>query len=142
MSSGQQGQQPPPVDDWEQAADSEQQNLAQQTARINISAQAPAFRPQASAFVPGGSQGGYYAQQPYYPQGGYGQQYATYPQYGQQPQYGYPQQGGYGGGYGAQYAVPQQQQQQQQAYHPQVLQRGQTPPVPATKKEGMLARDL
>jgi hypothetical protein len=150
MSSGQQQQPPAPAaDDWEQAADSDAQavaGLGQQTSRINISAQ-PAFRPQASSFVPGGSQP-FYPQQPYYPQGGYQQQqYNPYPQYGSpQAQHGgyQQQQGGYGGQYGVpQYAPqpPQQQPQQpQQApYQPQILQRGGST---LSAPKGMSARDL
>jgi len=119
-------QQQQPLDDWEEAADNEQK-LSQQTSRMNISAQAPSFRPQANAFVPGGQQA-YYPQQQYYQQPQqqmYGSQHA-YPQYGQ-PSYGYQQQGGYGGGYGSQYGGPPQ-------FQPQVLQRGQTP-LTQTKKE-------
>ena len=129
-------QQNPPADDWEEAADSEQ-NLSQATSRMNISAQAPSFRPQANTFVPGGAQT-YYPPQQYYQQGGYPQQQQqmygnqpVYPQYGQQPQYGYQQQGGYGGGYGAQYGAQQQ-------FQPQVLQRGQAPPTQARKESGMI----
>jgi hypothetical protein len=155
MSSGQQQQPPAPAaaaaaDDWEQAADSDAQavaGLGQQTSRISISTQ-PAFRPQASSFVPGGSQP-FYPQQQYYAQGGYQQQpHSPYPQYGgEQAQYGgYQQQ--HQGGYGAQYGVPQyqrqpQQQQSQQPqqgiYQPQILQRG-GPTLSAPK--GMSARDL
>jgi peptide chain release factor subunit 3 len=124
-------QQQQPLDDWEEAADDDQ-NLSQQTSRMNISAQAPSFRPQASTFVPGGQQA-YYPQQPYYQQPQqqqmYGNQY-SYPQYGQ-PSYGYQQQGGYGGGYGPQYGGQPQ-------FQPQLLQRGQTPPTQAKKETGML----
>ena len=124
-------QQQQPLDDWEEAADNDQ-NLSQQTSRINISAQAPSFRPQASTFVPGGQQA-YYPQQPYYQQPQqqqmYGNQY-SYPQYGQ-PSYGYQQQGGYGGGYGPQYGGQPQ-------FQPQLLQRGQTPPTQTKKETGML----
>lgn len=123
-------QQQQPLDDWEEAADNEQ-NLSQQTSRMNISAQAPSFRPQANTFVPGGQQA-YYPQQQYYQQPQqqqmYGNQHA-YPQYGQ-PSYGY-QQGGYGGGYGSQYGGQPQ-------FQPQVLQRGQAPPTQAKKETGML----
>ena len=124
MSSQQQKQQP--ADDWEEAAD-----LSQQTSQMNISAQAPAFRPQANTFVPTGQQQ-FYPPQQYYQQGGYPQQQPmygsqpTHPQYG--PPYGYQQQGWYGGGYSAQYGSQQQ-------FQPQVLQRGQNAPT-QTKKDG------
>jgi hypothetical protein len=149
MSSGQQQQQQPPApatDDWEQAADSDAQavaGLGQQTSHINISAQ-PAFRPQASSFVPGGSQP-FYPQQQFYTHGGYQQpQYNPYPQYsGHQAQYSGHQQQQQQGGYGPQYVGPHYQQQQQQpqqaAYLPQILQRG-GPTLSASK--GMSTRDL
>ena len=140
MASHQQQQQQP-ADDWEQAADTEQQTLSQQTSRININSQS--FRPQASSFVPTGAQP-FYPQQHYqYPQQQQQQQpmynpQQVYPQYGQ-PQYGYQQPGGGGGGgyaagYGAQYGVPQQQPQQ---FQPQVLQRGQPAPAQAKKENGI-----
>ena len=132
-------QQNPPADNWEEAADSEQ-DLSQGTSRMNISAQAPSFRPQANTFVPGAGQN-YYPPQQYYQQGGYPQQQAqqmygnqpAYPQYGQQPQYGYQQQGAYSRAYGAQYV--------QHQFQPPVMQRGQTPPT-QTKKESGLILDM
>jgi hypothetical protein len=133
MSSRQQQQQQQlpalATDDWELAADSDAQavaGLGQQTSHINISAQ-PAFRPQASSFVPSGSQP-FYPQQQFYAHGGYQQlQYNPYLQYGgQQAQYSCHQQQQQQGGYSAQYVVPHYQQQQQQpqqaAYQPQILQ--------------------
>jgi peptide chain release factor subunit 3 len=128
------------ADDWEQAADTEQQNLTQQTSRMNINSQS--FRPQANTFVPSSAT----SAQPFYPQQHY--QYPQpqpqpqpmysaqqiYPHYGQ-PQYGYQQQGGggYVGGYGAQYGGQQQPPQ----FQPQVLQRGQPAPVQAKKENGI-----
>jgi len=131
-------QQQQPADDWEQAADTEQQNLPQQISRMNINSQS--FRPQANTFVPSASAGAqsFYPQQNYqYPPPQQQQQMYNaqqmYPQYGQ-PQYGYQQQaGGYGGGYGAQYGS---MQPQQQPYQPQVLQRGQPAPSLARKENG------
>lgn len=139
MASQQQQQ---PADDWEQAADTEQQNLPQQMSRVNINAQS--FRPQANTFVPSAAAGSrpFYPQHQYYPQLPQQQQQQQqmynaqqgYPQY-EQSQYGYQQQaGGYGGGYGAQYGVGQPLQQQ---YQPQVLQRGQPAPSLARKENGM-----
>src|SRR5262245_10890143 len=95
------------VDDWEQAADENESNLAESTSRLKISAKASEFRPQATAsqFVPGQQ----YVPQQYYP--GYPQQMysqSPYPQY-PQAQYGYdPSQAGYSGGYGSQYYQPPQ----------------------------------
>jgi peptide chain release factor subunit 3 len=143
MSSGEQ----PPANDWEQAADStpDPASLAEQTSRMNISAQAPVFRPQASTFVLGGvpfyPQQPYYAQQQQQQQGGYQPQYAGYPPYNQHLQYNYHQ-GGHGGYDTPHYAVPRQQQQQQTAYQPLVLQRGQTPPTAASAKGTPAARGL
>jgi len=124
------------VDDWEQAADTDQ-NLSDQTSRMNINANAASFRPQATNFVPGGGQQQYYAQQPAYGQGGY-QTYGNQATYGQYPQgqYNY-QQGGYPGGYGSGYGggYGNQYGGQQPQFQPQVLQRGQEMP-PAQPKPG------
>ena len=133
------------ADDWEQAADTDQ-SLSDQTSRININANAPSFRPQATSFVPGGQQQQYYAQQPAYGQASY-QTYGNQAAYGQYPQgqYSYQQgghpgaYGGYGGGYGNQYA--NQYGGQQAQYQPQVLQRGQelpTQPKPGTVERSYL----
>jgi hypothetical protein len=101
-----------PVDDWELAADNERdQNLSQQASHMHISRQAPSFRPQANAFVPGGQP--FCPQQQFYQQGYPPQQQvygaSSYLPYRQQ-QYGYQQQQDrYVGGYGAQYNIQQYQ---------------------------------
>lgn len=103
------------LNSWEDDKDAQQEDLSQQTQRMNLNnPQARGFNPQ-NTFQPGaqsfqphqyGQYGGNYG----YQQGGYG----GYPQYGQQQQY--PQYGQYGGQQQSYGSWQHQQGQQQQSY--------------------------